>query len=663
MEGWITLALAIAPASCNGSSESDGPDGGPIDVAPDAGTDGPDSPWPELTVEIIDVGGGAAMGSGGVGAGGGTIELASGGAVSVDPEASVPGAPAAPRPPAGGVEIGPDELAADVNRAETLRLSGGLQVSGGDLVRTITSSGGDIVVDGTLRSAALDGGRQGIELRAPNGTVFIAGAVVTGGDGSRTLAGGAITITARRVVLEGGRLIATGAPLPGGSGAPGGAITIAAAGGPVLITAGVIDTSGGGGREGGGGGPLIIEAAEAVSVASPIDTSGGDGSGGGAVSGGPGGGVLVTGSEVSILEPVIMRGGAAMGDDGEARGGDAGTLDVASAGVARVAAVIDGRGGPAATAGGDGDVKGGAAGTVRLAGASVEVAASLGMAGGAGLAEGGAGGDLALHAASGDVRLAGAIDFGGGDSEAQPGAGGRIDGEIGDAGGGLQLAGSISGRGGSALPGGDADGGDAGQVWMAVLSLAGPITIAPTAEIVLDGGDSAGAGTGGTGGVIDLRARDGNASLDGQLHARGGDAPGAGGTGGTGGRLHIWTDTNFDGIGGHLIVEQSGLIDISGGSGETGGNACNNGEGGVAYFPEGIETIGILFNSDSAPGRLEDGELVNKGRIVAKGGAGGGSGGDVIFHGRRAGSSKDPVPGAIDLSGDGDGADGSFASQ
>jgi hypothetical protein len=46
--------------------------------------------------------------------------------------------------------------------------------------------------------------------------------------------------------------------------------------------------------------------------------------------------------------------------------------------------------------------------------------------------------------------------------------------------------------------------------------------------------------------------------------------------------------------------------------------------------------------------------------VIARGGAANGSGGDVVFHGRRSGSSEDPLPGRMMLEANGTGSPGEY---
>ena len=148
--------------------------------------------------------------------------------------------------------------------------------------------------------------------------------------------------------------------------------------------------------------------------------------------------------------------------------------------------------------------------------------------------------------------------------------------------------------------------------------------------------------------------------MAGKLIGRGGEAPA--GDGGLGGQFNILTDSNADGIGGNLTIEADGLIDASGGAGARGGSARNDGTWDIAMFPEGIESIAVLLNSDGLHGTPRDGVTVNRGRIICRGGASGGGGGDVIYHGNGA-DQKDPVSGTVELQAHGTGQTGNYGGE
>src|SRR5690606_4146876 len=148
------------------------------DDPPDAG---PPPLWDDLGAPVVHVGGGDALGPAdgdrfvpdGRGAAGGDVRVRSRGGIALDGALSVPPVPAEIAVPQDGVQLAGAELGADVTRAGTVRVSGALTTSGTDAARIITSTGGDIVVEGRLRGGVVEGGRQALVLRAPGGTVFV----------------------------------------------------------------------------------------------------------------------------------------------------------------------------------------------------------------------------------------------------------------------------------------------------------------------------------------------------------------------------------------------------------------------------------------------------------------------------------------------------------
>ncbi len=677
---------ARVDAAARGDGSADevdaGADGAPVDAPADAATDaavdagvdaGVDAPpkpppaWTELGAPTLDVEGGVAAAPAGVGRAGGQIRLRSRGALTIDPAQVAPPASAMGAVPSGGAVVAAAALGADLTGAGTLRISGLVTASGADAVRTITAADGDLIVDGTLRGADLGGRRQGLALRAPRGTVFVLGAVDAGGDDGLADgdAGGPIELSGRRVVVV-GRVTAAGEASAAGRGGAGGAVRVVATAGAIWMgSAKLISAGGAGALRGGDAGGVALQASGALWLTGAIDSAGGDARGGGAATGGRGGTVaLAAGGAISLGAAVRVRGGAATGVDAAA-GGAAGALRLDAGGAAWLGGVVDGRGGVAVATGVGAAVVGGAAGEV-VAGAAtppatIAVCGALVAAGGGGLRLGGAGGRVELLA-DGDVALIAPIDVRGGRGGVAPGAAGAVLGVAGPHAGGIRLVGRIVGVGGAAALGTDADGGAGGQLRLEITSRAGDLVIAPGGVAVFDGGRAAGAGRAGAGGGLTLRTMDGNASMAGRLWARGGGG-GALGRGGGGGALELFTDANFDGRGGDLIVEPTGRIDVSGGAGGRGGSARNNGGVGVALFPAHQEQLAVLLNSDGIHGSPRDGDLVNRGQIIARGGASGGAGGDVMFHGRRPNSFEDPLPGVQFLAGDGAGRSGDFAAE
>jgi hypothetical protein len=282
---------------------------------------------------------------------------------------------------------------------------------------------------------------------------------------------------------------------------------------------------------------------------------------------------------------------------------------------------------------------------------------------------GGAGGGITLEPQMGNLDIAGSVDFGGGDASAQPGSGGTFVGHVGAAagdspidGGDFSLTGRLSGNGGAIIPGGSGDGGGAGMVTIEPVSILGALTVAPGGVVSLDGGASGGTGVAGGGGHLFFTTSDGDLTMAGKLSLLGGDAPDAGGTGGLGGAVDIFSDANFDGIGGNLLIDKTGVIDVSGGAGTIGGSARNDGGGGVASFPDEMEMIAVLINCDGRHGTTQN-WLLNNGLIIARGGATNGNGGDIAYHGISPDRDSSPPSGAIDNAASGSGRPGDFAGE
>ena len=147
--------------------------------------------------------------------GGGTIHVVARGAVTVGASPTPP--PPLPAPPADAIAVDGAALGADVTAAGSIRLDGTLTAGGGDAVRQITSTGGDIFVSGTLRGGDAGGASRGLSVSAPAGTVYVTGAIDSSRPPARAQAGGPIAIAAQRVVMT-GSLSANGADGGGRSG-------------------------------------------------------------------------------------------------------------------------------------------------------------------------------------------------------------------------------------------------------------------------------------------------------------------------------------------------------------------------------------------------------------------------------------------------------------
>jgi hypothetical protein len=515
-----------------------------------------------------------------------------------------------------------------------------ITAGGTDGVRVITS-GTDIFVDGTIRTADLGGARQGLTLNAPSGTVYVTGTIDTSGASGTGQAGGALTITARSLVMTGSLV-----------------------------------TKGGGGANAGAAGAVAVTVTAGAYLVGSVDASGGDSTAAGATVAGHGGNVTVSaGGDVVMATTMQVRGGGAVSTAAaDSTAGDAGNVTIDTAGTVAFTGTVDGRGGMASVSGGAGTPHGGAAGALKVGETTrpkaIGLTVPLVVQGGDGVSVGGPGGTAALEPHGGDMVVSGVVDVSGGDSSAKPGPGGTITGippqETGS--GGLDVSGQVVANGGSITTGGSGDGALGGLIKV-MAQTEGNITIEPTGQVQSNGGKSGAAGTAGGGGTMYLFTIHGNMSMHGKLLALGGAAPDPGGTGGGGGLVYVFTGAGHDRTSGQLIIETDGNIDASGGPGTIGGSARNDGKAGsVSTFPViqtdeyDVENIAVLINSDGVHGS-DRGWIDNRGLITARGGATNGSGGDVVFHGKRQDGNETPLPGNIDSAGDGTGASGDFAGE
>jgi len=557
----------------------------------------------------VDVSGGTASSPGGQGQAGGVVHLIATGDVTIDTTATAM-SPSVPAVPMGVTTIDAAALGADVSAPGSAVISGSVTSGGGEAIRKI-SANGDLFVTGTLRAADLGGGRQGLDLNA-TGTLYVTGAIdASGAAGGQ--AGGAITLSASQIVIT-GKLMSSG-----GDG----------------------DTAGG--------------AAGAIAMTSMAD--------------------------VSISGPILVRGGAASGTSaGAAQGGAAATFTVDASGAVDLGAAIDARGGLATAKGAGGSLAGGAAGTVRIGEktppASIMIRVPVIAMGGAGDTMGGQGGTFTAEPGTGTINVNGthALDVSGGDAAGTPGAGGLVNGSPrSDPGaGGFHVGGEIAANGGSVVHGGSGNGAEGGRVDIELIPTDGAVMVDQSGKITADGG-KAGSGVAGGGGHIWLFTMDGDLTIAGSLSARGGEA--SDGTGGLGGMIYLFSDDNHNAVDvgkGNLLIAPSGVLNASGGDGNVGGDARNDGiMGQVAPFPEEQEKFAIFLNCDGQHGETRN-WMDNQGMLIARGGAPNGNGGDITYHGIGPGQrdmptddsgNHHPPGGNQDMSGDGSGQAGDYGAE
>jgi len=441
---------------------------------------------------------------------------------------------------------------------------------------------------------------------ALTGNALIDGDLAVNGDGMR------------RVTISGGDLFVSGS-VRATHGGGDSSIVLEAPDGTIYVT-GTIDAGAGDGGD--PNGATVSLTGARVVVTGTLATDGRNGGRGGAI-------LVNADGDVRLLGTVRGRGGSMWAASG-ARGGTAATVIIDAGGDVQLGGVLDLRGGSANGGSKDGPVAGGPGGHLFIGGTRSPTSVTFGL----------------------DVTADG------GDGHAGAGAGGTFSLKVG---GDFTVAGTVQSRGGSIATDGAGDGGIGGNFQMDIDTPVGNQIYRPGSTIVLDGGGSGGAGIAGGGGHLYARSFDGTVTMSGTLSVRGGAGRDAGGSGGLGGHVNIFSDNNYDGIGGNLTITPEGIIDASGGTGSIGGSARNDGSPNVADFPIYQEMIAVLLNADGVFGRPTDGVIDNQGVVIARGGATGGAGGDVAFHGEGVGHLHDPLSGHVELGGDDTGSDGQFA--
>lgn len=663
----------------------------------------------DIVATWIDLSGGSATGSivpGTAGGGGAaTSNLISTGDIRMGVTAAPP-VPTIPGVPTTGTAV--TSLAADQTVPRGNVIIDSTVVGAGASTRTITASEGDIIVSGVLNAGQNAGTQINLNLDAPLGTVFITGTVRTADidgvpDGNR---GGTLTITARKIVVTGqidvsgemnnagnggaagalfletqlvtggsdiivsGTILAAGGNSSGGSGGQGGTVTLLARND--IFLGGRVATDGGNATgtttllQGGNGGSLSIDGRSTVSINAVITQSGGSAAGTGAAvgaQGSAGGSLSIGGSAPSgpvfLYGSLSARGGDASAPSGDAgnriTGGTGGLLTIGTSSTpANSPSSIDFGGTTWNSRGGDSSDAGGSVGGINLFSnaatpGNITVLATLDLSGGRGVNSGGRvlGGFLAL-ATAGDINFFGSLTARGANGSVNPGYvlnALRLFTQS-PAGGDIRFQGSIDATGGSSTaPTGTSVGGaGGGTIQFQAASATGRVFVLPGSSISADGGSSTGPAIAGTGGNLQVITRDNSISLAGTFVARGGSAPDGGGTGGQGGQVFAISDSNNDGVGGDITLSDGSVIDVSGGPGAAGGSARAGAAAGlqaVIFDADGANTVPVASN----------GIVANNGTILARGGAGGGNGGDVLFDGQATTGLITPLPGIQDLSG------------
>lgn len=688
------LALAILAPSCGGGGGGGGGAGG-----------FPNNPVGPLNMNGGDVSiAGGANGQGG----GGTVSTAvySEGdiRIGVDP---APAAPfLAPPPGAGTIVTSADLTGTSFTDPGTILIPG-VETTPAVAGYTITSTGGDIVLSGSLQSGDGAGTPATLTLNAPAGTVYITGtlsSVNTDGVANGN-PGAAIAVNALRVIVT-GTIRSSG---ESGAGGGGGTITLTSTGTHVYLVNATIELRGGdhaAGMGGAGGWLAIGSADEAAVIGGSVNGNGGAGTS----NGGTGSFVTVDApTRVDLNSAFSLRGGNAAGA-GNVFGGSGGAIwvnvDQGSTGPAFVFGTIDLGGGSGSGAGAGNTVNGGIGGDLQVGNSNfditpgapsvVSMVAGLTAIGGVGRgpgAFGGVGGVLVFHndfVSPGDILVDGSINASGGSGEfgndaegpapgfpaihlktmtgdiaidstivlrgadgiEAGGNGGFLKVEIGSNGtatsGNFSLTGFIICTGGNSTSatGGSGFGGDLRVELRDSSAGASALAMADfqTGSLVdLSGGFAGSTGLAGFGGDVVVIAK-GDVTLAGAIYVSGG--PSALDLGGDGGAIDVLTDLG-GGTAADITIAVTGLLDASGGFGDFfGGSARNNG------VPGTVSPAQVAVRLDAGAGGI----VTNNGAIYAVGAAFDGDGGDVLFNG--AGT---PAAGLQYRSGNGFGSPGDFS--
>jgi len=563
--------------------------------------------------------------------------------------------------------------------AVTIRALGEL-----DLSSTISMGGG--AATGTAADAV--GGTGGALTLNGRATCKMYGSITTaGGTASASVTGGTVTGGAGGHVLLGQTTkldnveIGEGTySMAGGSGGrtttvaggPGGTVLVESVDGNISIASSIVtaggDATGLGNTSGAMAGSITIRTdadgtgnvnnhtLSVPSLSTLLDASGGDAVGTG--TGGAGGPVLLrSGGDLTCGARIIASGGASVSGTGGGTtpvapavpptpGTTAVLLQVAAAvqtptGDLTVTGPIHAQGGAVSTTGAGGS--GGSiafyiaagSGSIVSSGA-LDGSGATGLSGAAGLTR-----DLYLEAQTGNLDLSGTLTVNGASSPTAPSAAGKITVK---AGGFITSSATLNSVGGASTdPAGLVNGSAGGDILFDGASVTASITLSSPSFVLADGGTAPGASIltlGGAGGTITLQTRGQPISISGSLLARGGALSGTG-VGGLGG-LVVANSSSAGDPGGDITLQSGAGIDVSGGSGSTGGSARRNGsDPGVALADPPVN-LAVVFDANNdlgASGGASPGKVLNNGSIVANGGSGAlvGTGGDVFFNGLNSG--------------------------
>jgi hypothetical protein len=509
--------------------------------------------------------------------------------------------------------------------------------------RTIQADNGDIVVSGTLQSGqvtAVSGSGQmikvlaSISLNAPQGTVYVTGAIHTGSadgvlDGDSA---GALTIVANRIIIT-GTIDASGEPNPtgllGGNGGPV-TLTISANGSGIFFPSGAITTQGGGGTVRGGSGGAVSLASPAgtapLNMFGSITTSGGAALGSlPTVQGGAAGDVsIAAGGPVVMKSVVLSSGGDATSSADGAIGGNGGIFSMVGGAALipiQMFGTIDARGGGASAGSSASTVAGGHGGTVSVGPGVLSLLTGVSTydtSGGAG-DTGGNAGALAIGctgAGAADLTVVSALLALGGPAGNGPGGAGN-DILIGSTGVGLtSFSGTSQNDGGPSV---GSDGGPAGNFTLTTL-VGGPGAgdLQCSAHVTASGGSGGALGAGGGAGTLTISTLIGDITLSGTLAADGGGSPRAISGPAPGGTVTVSTT----GPGGPGSIRSTAGISALGGPSFSSGVTVNGGDGGRITFSTADPSSTLTLASGSSL-QVDGG--------ASTGAGAGGSGGAILL--------------------------------
>lgn len=563
---------------------------------------------------------------------------------------------------------------------------------------SISAPTGTVYLTGTINLVNTDGtlgGDGGADLSIQAARIVFAGTVRADGEDNPSGPGGpggTVTLTtvapATDVLMIGGSIDTTpGASTgvaPGDVGRVGGVVSVTTGGairvhGTRITNRGGVITSPADRPVGGAGGAITLLAPAGVVFDGTVVSDGGWARSTGAAKGAGGGrggdlniNTIIFGitGPVQLFGSIRQRGGDSFAADTSGAslngsGGRGGFIQIGAA-ATHFPRGVDLGSGPWTMNGGDSVDCGGRGGTIDLtvlAGSpgSILLKDPIFCSSGMGVRGSNGGGTFNCTTRRGDILLQAPLTGRGQDSNGEAvfnGGDGAIvtltagAGVAGDT-GSVIIGAPMDCTGGSrtgALP---ALGGSGGQLNISANSLTGTIVLLSQAAVTLNGGRGTGGLSGGGGGLVTLITRDESILLGSNISAMGG-AGGATSLGGMGGRLIARSDSNNDDIAGSITIAVGVTVDLSAGTGATGGSARASG---VPGMPSDA-TAAVVLAADGEPAgagdNVGDGVIVNAGTIIAKGGSsstpGGaaGHGGDVMFSGRANPGGGVPLLGAFD---------------